>query len=195
MVARERPDPLAESGTVRLEPLLSGLWRVAFPKTFRNPGSGLSGRCRRPIRGPGRVGCRKTGPAGRPPFSPGDRRSPDWRPSRLIRSRRAATSVGPEAGAMPSRHALCSRPSPRRPRRPRRRQRPRERRVHQRCSDSEFADLKRAADVGRMPIGGYVAESSPATTGPRAAAAGAVRGIDCRIGRRRRPSNHGAVSR
>lgn len=94
-----------------------------------------------------------------------------------------------------------------------RRQRPRERRVHQRCSDSEFADLKRAVDVSRMPIGGYVAESSPAaaradgptsavadcravaTTGPRAAAAGAVRGIDRRSGRRRRPSNRGAVSR
>ena len=36
----------------------------------------------------------------------------------------------------------------------------REHRVHPRYSDSEFSDLARAADISRMPIGGYVAEAS-----------------------------------
>ncbi|MFI9584864.1 plasmid mobilization protein [Streptomyces sp. NPDC052236] len=36
----------------------------------------------------------------------------------------------------------------------------RERRVHPRYSDSEFAELTRAADISRMPVGGYVAEAS-----------------------------------
>nr|WP_199830907.1 plasmid mobilization relaxosome protein MobC [Streptomyces sp. NBRC 110028] len=36
----------------------------------------------------------------------------------------------------------------------------RERRVHPRYSDPEFADLKRAAEISRMQIGGYVAEAS-----------------------------------
>lgn len=40
---REQLDPLAEPETVRLESLLFGIRRVAFPKTSRNSGSGLSG--------------------------------------------------------------------------------------------------------------------------------------------------------
>ncbi|MDG9686156.1 plasmid mobilization relaxosome protein MobC [Streptomyces sp. DH18] len=46
------------------------------------------------------------------------------------------------------------------PRRRLRQQRLRDRRVHPRYSNSEFADLKRAADISRMQIGGYVAEAS-----------------------------------
>ncbi|MFD5036682.1 plasmid mobilization relaxosome protein MobC [Streptomyces sp. NPDC058378] len=46
------------------------------------------------------------------------------------------------------------------PRRRLRQQRLRDRRVHPRYSDSEFGDLKRAADISRMQIGGYVAEAS-----------------------------------
>ncbi|MFD8115578.1 plasmid mobilization protein [Streptomyces microflavus] len=46
------------------------------------------------------------------------------------------------------------------PRRRLRQQRLRDRRVHPRYSESEFADLKRAADISRMQIGGYVAEAS-----------------------------------
>lgn len=46
------------------------------------------------------------------------------------------------------------------PRRRLRQQRLRELRVHPRYSDSEFAELARAADISRMPIGGYVAEAS-----------------------------------
>jgi hypothetical protein len=46
------------------------------------------------------------------------------------------------------------------PRRRLRQQRLRERRVHPRYSDSEFANLERAADISRMQIGGYVAEAS-----------------------------------
>ncbi|MFE6481781.1 plasmid mobilization relaxosome protein MobC [Streptomyces sp. NPDC057757] len=36
----------------------------------------------------------------------------------------------------------------------------RERRVHPRYSDSEFAELARAAGISRMPVGSYVAEAS-----------------------------------
>lgn len=46
------------------------------------------------------------------------------------------------------------------PRRRLRQSRLRERRVHPRYSDSEFAELARAADTSRMPVGGYVAEAS-----------------------------------
>lgn len=46
------------------------------------------------------------------------------------------------------------------PRRRLRQPRLREHRAHPRYSDSEFAELARAADVSRMPIGGYVAEAS-----------------------------------
>ncbi|WUK80699.1 MobC family plasmid mobilization relaxosome protein [Streptomyces sp. NBC_00366] len=46
------------------------------------------------------------------------------------------------------------------PRRRLRQSRLRERRVHPRYSDSEFAELARAADISRMPVGGYVAEAS-----------------------------------
>ncbi|MFF0004543.1 plasmid mobilization relaxosome protein MobC [Streptomyces tibetensis] len=46
------------------------------------------------------------------------------------------------------------------PRRRLRQPRLREHRAHPRYSDGEFAELARAADVSRMPIGGYVAEAS-----------------------------------
>ena len=46
------------------------------------------------------------------------------------------------------------------PRRRLRQSRLRERRVHPRYSDSEFAELARAAGISRMPVGGYVAEAS-----------------------------------
>ncbi|MBT3152749.1 plasmid mobilization relaxosome protein MobC [Streptomyces sp. CHD11] len=46
------------------------------------------------------------------------------------------------------------------PRRRLRQSRLRERRVHPRYSDSEFAELARAADISMMPVGGYVAEAS-----------------------------------
>ncbi|WUF42565.1 MobC family plasmid mobilization relaxosome protein [Streptomyces europaeiscabiei] len=60
------------------------------------------------------------------------------------------------------------------PRRRLRQPRLRERRVHPRYSDSEFAELARAADISRMPVGGYVAEASLAaarTEDPSAAVA------------------------
>jgi hypothetical protein len=46
------------------------------------------------------------------------------------------------------------------PRRRLRQPRLRKHRAHPRYSDSEFTELARAADVSRMPIGGYVAEAS-----------------------------------
>lgn len=61
-----------------------------------------------------------------------------------------------EGAIAPSSHT-AHQPSPRR----RLRQtRLRERRVHPRYSDREFADLQHAAAISRMAIGGYVAEAS-----------------------------------
>lgn len=66
------------------------------------------------------------------------------------------TETGDEGETTSSTHPV----QPSAPRRRLRQPRLRELRVHPRYSDSEFAELARAADVSRMPIGGYVAEAS-----------------------------------
>lgn len=73
----------------------------------------------------------------------------------------APESVGPgepteEGATKPSPHTT----QPSVPRRRLRQHRLRERRVHPRYSEPEFAELKRAAEISRMQIGGYVAEAS-----------------------------------
>ncbi len=74
----------------------------------------------------------------------------------------APESAGPggptEAGGETQSPSHTVQPSA--PRRRLRQPRLRNRRVHPRYSDSEFAEIERAADISRMPIGGYVAEAS-----------------------------------
>lgn len=72
----------------------------------------------------------------------------------------APESAGPGGPAEEGDETKSSRTVPSVPRRRLRQSRLRERRVHPRYSDSEFAELARAAGISRMPVGGYVAEAS-----------------------------------